>query len=327
MDPVSTHVLATHKADRPLMACRYSPDGEYVFAASEDYKVWRFRVADGSKVELDTDAWVRGMAFADAGKTLITGGYDGRLIWWDALAESPTPVRVVEAHSGWIRAVAVSPDGKLVASVGNDQIVRLWNHAEGTLLRELPGHESHIYNVAFHPSGETLLSGDLHGHLFDWEIASGNKKRVFKAETLSKYDTGFRAQIGGFRGLTFNAEGTLVAASGITNVSNAFAGVGNPSVVILDYAKGEQVIEHLSKGPLQGVAWNVAFHPQNVIIGSSGGSGGYFLFWKPGEKETFHQFKMPSDVRDFALSPDGLHLAAAQGNGQLTISLMNPKQA
>ena len=327
MDPVSTHVLATHKADRPLMACRYSVDGAYVFASSEDYKVWRFRVSDGSKVALDSDAWVRGLAFADAGKTLITAGYDGRLIWWDALAENPAPQRTVAGHAGWIRAVAVSPDGTLVASVGNDRMVRLWSHADGSLVREMPGHESHIYNVAFHPSGETLLTGDLYGHLMDWEVASGKQIRVIKSESLSKYDKGFYAQIGGFRGLIFNADGTQVAASGITNVSNAFAGVGNPSVVIFDYAKGEQVIEHLSKGPLQGVAWNVAFHPQNVIISSTGGSGGHYLFWKAGEKETFHQFKMPSDVRDFALAPDGLHLAAAQGNGQLTISLMNPKQS
>lgn len=326
MDPLQTHVLATHKVDRPLLACRYSPDGAFVFVASEDYKVWRFRVADGTKAELDTDAWVRGMAFADGGKTLITGGYDGRLLWWDALAETPAVLRTVEGHVGWIRAVAVSPNGELVASVGNDQVVRLWSAADGTLVREMPGHESHIYNVAFHPSGATLVTGDLYGHLFDWDVATGEQKRVFKAESLSKYDKSFRAQIGGFRGLTFNADGTYLAGSGITNVSNAFAGVGNPSVVVFDYAKGEQLIEHLSKGPLQGVAWNVAFHSQQVIIGSSGGSGGFFLFWKPGEKETFHQFKLPSDVRDFALSPDGLHLAAAQGNGQLTISLMNPKQ-
>ena len=39
-----------------------------------------------------------------AGKTLVTGGYDGKLIWWDV--EKRQKVRAVEAHARWIRSVA-----------------------------------------------------------------------------------------------------------------------------------------------------------------------------------------------------------------------------
>lgn len=326
MDVTKTHVAQDLKVDRPLLSCLFSEDGQFVFTGSEDYKVWRFRVSDGAKVPLDTDAWVRALTLADAGKTLITGGYDGRLIWWDALIETPAPLRTVEAHDGWIRSIAVSPDGKLVASVGNDLIVKIWNVADGKLVKELKGHESYIYNVVFHPSGKTLVTGDLYANLFEWDLESGTKKREWKSESLSKYDKGFRAQIGGFRGMMFDSTGNQLACSGITNVSNAFAGVGNPSIVIFDYAKNEQVIEHLSKGPLQGVAWNVALHPDKTVIGSSGGSGGYLLFWKPGEKEAFHQVKMPSDVRDFSLSKDGRYIAAAHANGHLSICLLDAKQ-
>lgn len=327
MDATKTHVAKDYKVDRPLISCRFSPDGNYVFAGSEDYHVWRFKVEDGSSVSLDTDAWVRALTFTADGQTLITGGYDGRLIWWSAFAETPAATRTVAAHDGWIRAIAVSPDGKVLASAGNDLIVKLWNVADGTLLRELKGHESHIYNVAFHPSGATLVTGDLYGNLFDWDLTTGEKKRNWTAESLSKYDKGFRAQIGGFRGLAFSSDGKQLAGSGITNVSNAFAGVGNPSVVIFDYENNKQTIEHLSKGPLQGVAWNVAFHSDGMIISSSGGSGGYLLFWKAGEKETFHQLKLPSDVRDLALSPDGVSIVAAHANGHLSICRMEPKPA
>ncbi len=325
MDVTKTHVAKDYTADRPLMSCRYSPDGQFVFVGSEDYKVWRFKVADGSKIDLDTDAWVRTLEFVDAGKTLITGGYDGRLIWWDALAEKPTAVRTIDAHVGWIRSIAISPDGTTLASVGNDKIVKLWKVADGSLLKEFKGHESYVYNVVFHPSGKTLVTGDLYGNIFDWDLTTGEKKRAWKAETLTKYDKSFYAQIGGFRGMMFSADGKQLACSGITNVSNAFAGIGNPSVVIFDYVKGTQTIEHLSKGPLKGVSWNVALHPENLILGSTGGSGGHLLFWKPGEKETFHQLKMPSDVRDFDLSPDGKFVACALGNSHLGICLMDVK--
>src|SRR5438132_1408407 len=40
-----------------------------------------------------------------------------------------------------------------VATCGNDHIVKLWCTADGRLVETLRGHDSHIYNVAFHPSG------------------------------------------------------------------------------------------------------------------------------------------------------------------------------
>src|SRR5437660_5450156 len=62
-----------------------------------------------------------------AGQTVISGGYDGHLIWWDL--ERGREVRNSEAHSRWIRMLAVSPDGTKLASVGDDMVCRLWNIA------------------------------------------------------------------------------------------------------------------------------------------------------------------------------------------------------
>ena len=45
---------------------------------------------------------------------------------WETAAASPKPIRTIEAHRGWVRAMAVSPDGTLLATGGNDRIVRLW---------------------------------------------------------------------------------------------------------------------------------------------------------------------------------------------------------
>lgn len=327
MDISKTHIEKDYKADRPLLSCCFSRDGKHVFVGSEDYKVWRYQVSDGAKVEFDTEAWVRALCISQDDKTLITGGYDGRLIWWNAKSETSASTKAIDAHDGWIRTLALSPDGKTLASVGNDKVVKLWDSIDGSLKQELNGHESYVYNVVFHPDGKSLITGDLYGNIFDWDLTSGDKKRSWVAETLTKYDKSFRAQIGGFRGMIFNDDGTQLICSGITNVSNAFAGIGNPSVVVFDYAKGEQIIEHLSKGPLKGVAWNVALHPEKFIISSTGGSGGYLLFWKPGEKEPFHQLKMPSDVRDLALSPKGTHVAAVHSNSHLSICKLDEKSA
>ncbi|MEM7012936.1 MAG: hypothetical protein AAF585_15780, partial [Verrucomicrobiota bacterium] len=307
MDVTQTHLAHEFEHESPLIGCRFDPSGKYVFAGSQDFKVWRWKLEDGTKTELNAGAWVRGITFVEEGAKVVTGGYDGRLIF--SSTEDPAkPVHTVEAHDGWIRSVATSPDGSTLASVGNDLKVKLWNVADQKLIREMSGHESHIYNVVFHPDGKRLATADLEANVFDWEWQTGKQVRTWKAETLSGYDKTFRAIIGGFRGMTFSQDGTKLAGSGITAVTNAFAGVGNPSVVVFNWEEGETAIEHLSKGKLRGVGWGVVLHPNNYTIGCVGGNGGHLLFWKPDEGEDSHRVKVP-DARDLDLAPNGLDLA------------------
>lgn len=326
-DPTKTHVVKELKHDSPIISCRFDPGGKFVFFGAQDYHVWRWDWQAEAKTQLTGhDAWVRGLTFSADGQTLITGGYDGKVSWWDAMKEEPKLLRTIDAHDGWVRAVAVSPQGDVLATAGNDKLVKLWNAQDGKLIRSLAGHECHVYNLAFHPSGEHLVSGDLKARLIHWDVASGEKKRELKAESLYKYDKGFRADIGGFRGLTFSADGKLLAGSGITNVTNAFAGVGNPAIVVLDWESGEQKIQHESKAKHKGVAWGVAFHPENFTIGISGGSGGgYLLFWKPDQKEEFHQLKFPNTARDLDLAPDGIHVVTGHYDRHIRVSKLAEK--
>lgn len=320
MDVTETHVVHDLAHNSPLTGCRFDPSGRYVFAFAQDYSVWRFEIDSGSKVELSVGSWGRGIAFDPAGENVLTATYDGRLIWWPVAAEKPQPLRTVDAHEGWIRAIAVSPGG-IVATVGNDRMVRLWEAQSGQMIREMAGHESQIYNVAFHPDGKHLATGDLMAHVMHWETGTGRQVRTWQAESLQKFDKTFVATIGGIRGMTFSPDGKFLACSGITNVTNAFAGVGNPSVVVFDWDSGKQQIEHLSSGKLRGVAWGVAIHPDGIRIGASGGGGGgYLLFWKPDEATEMHQVKLKDTARDLDLSPDRLHVATAHHNGHVYVS-------
>ena len=327
MDVTKTHVAHDFAHNSPLISCRFHPTARYVLAGAQDYSVWRFEVDSGKKTQLpQAESWVRGLAFDSGGTTLVTAGYDGRLIWWPVLGKQPKPRRVIEAHRGWIRSIAISPDDSLLASVGNDLAVRLWNMQDGSLVREMKGHKSHIYNAVFHPGGERLATGDLKGNLIDWDVKTGKQLRTWPAPSLQKFDKTFIATIGGFRGMTFSPDGKFVACSGITKVTNAFAGVGNPSVVVFDWESGKQQIEHLAKGNIRGVAWGVALHGSDIRIAASGGSGGGFLlFWKPDKAEEFHKLKLKDTARDLDLSRDGLLLATAHHDGHVRISRMEAK--
>lgn len=326
-NPAATHVAKTFDHTSPLIACRFDPTGKFVFAGAEDRKICRWDVATGAKVELTGhDSWVRSLGFSADGQTLLTGGYDGKLLWWPATADAPAPTRSVDAHDGWIRAVATSPDGQLAATCGNDRRIKLWRIADGTLVREFVGHEAHVYNVAFHPGGKDLVSGDLKGAFLHWEVETGKELRKFALPALHKYDPTFMADIGGPHSMGFSVDGKLLGCGGITNVSNAFAGVGNPAIVLVDWATAKEQVTHLSKGGVQGVAWGLALHPEGFTIGATGGpSGGHLLFWKFDQKDEFHTLNLGALARDLSLHPDRLQLATAHYDRKLRISRLAPK--
>jgi WD40 repeat protein len=320
-EPATLKILSTWKYARPLTACRFEPQARYLFTGAEDNLVQRWNVADGTATPLAAhDSWVRAIGFTPDGAVAFTAGYDGRLVWWPVAASQPRPVRVVEAHDGWIRALAVSPDGNLVATCGNDRLIKLWDTANGRLVHALSGHESHVYNVAFHPSGEFLVSCDLKAVVKQWDVRSGKVVRDLSAAALYKYDTQFRADIGGARCLAFSRDGKRLAAGGITNVQNAFAGIGDPAVVVLDFETGKLKVQHTSKESIRGVAWGVAEHPDGYWIGlTGGGAGGFVFFWRDDEPHEFFKFKMPDNGRDMALAADGLRMAVAHADGQVRI--------
>ena len=78
----------------------------------------------------------------------------------------------------------------------------------------------------------------------------------------------------GAREMAFAADGSRLALP-VTNVSNAFAGVGNPAVVLIDWKMEVKLLK--TKAAFQGTAWGVAFHPDGFVMAAGGGSGGGFL--------------------------------------------------
>lgn len=326
IDPAKAHEAAKVDYGSPLLGCRFDPQGKFVFAGAEDNSILRWDIAANQKATLKAhESWVYAFAFSADASTMISGGCDGRLIWWPAAAENPQPTRNPVGHAGWVRCLTTSPDGKLLLSGGNDRLVKLWNIADGTLIREFAGHDSHVYSVAFHPSGQFALSGDLRGHLHQWDVGTGQLVRSFDAKALWSYNGGQGVDFGGVRALAVSADGKLLAAGGLFNASNPLGAVHDPTALVFEWESQKQVQQHIAEG-LKGSLWRLMFHPDGWLIGGSGGtSGGHLLFWKPEQAKEFHRYQLPNTVRDFDLHPDQQRIVTSHHDRHLRITQLTPK--
>jgi WD40 repeat protein len=85
------------------------------------------------------------------------------------------PVGTLPGHANGADSVAFSPDGKLLASGGEDHVIRLWSIPAGSVVREFSGETSAVNSLSFSPDGKLLCSSSNSGSTRIWEIATGEQ--------------------------------------------------------------------------------------------------------------------------------------------------------
>ena len=317
IDPVETHQVAELKHQNPLTTLRVDPTGRFVAAGAQDLDVQLWNLQDGNHFALTGHkSWVRSIDFSADGNLIYTACWGGTVKIWDLSHEIPGMKRSIQAHQGSARWVRVSPDGKYLATCGNDLLVRVWNVGNGELTQQFSGHERHVYGVDFHPDGEHLVSQDLMGTVIVWNLKTGKNLRTIDASMMTGYDKKFAADMGGARDMQFNVDGSLWASAGITKVVNSFAGIQDPIIVVFDWETGEPTKQLRAAEKFKGVAWGVRFHPQGFTIGAGAEKSGKgeLWFYKDSQDEAFHTFSMKNAARSLDLvGNDRLAVAHADG--------------
>lgn len=287
------------------------PGSEELYVGGSDGKIHQVDLAAEKPTPTSWSGHVSYVsALAVAGKHLISAGSDHRLIWWDRVSRQA--VRSLDAHPKWIRSLALSPDGQILASGGDDMICRLWEAGTGKLVRELRGHElltphhtpSKLYCCTFSPDGKHLATGDQSGDIMVWELAPGKNVATIKAPIFCTQRRNFDHSYGGIRTLAFSPDGNAIAAGGNIGGDTSIIAGSTAIIQIFDWQKNQQM--HEIKGG-DFFYERVAFHHEGHWLLGAGGAGGgnsgqKLLFFDLGKKQVIHELKVGGSVFDMVLN-------------------------
>ena len=149
-------------------AVGFTPDGKLLVSSGYGAKLWS--LPDGALLKRLNDSSIGGATAAispDGTRLASANGeiwslHDGALV--NTLPRPP--------GSLW-EQVTFTPDGKTLASAGDDTTVALWSLPDGTLLKSLKGHSDAVDTVAISPDGTLLASGSADTTINLWSLPAG----------------------------------------------------------------------------------------------------------------------------------------------------------
>ncbi|MFC1525099.1 cytochrome D1 domain-containing protein [Planctomycetota bacterium] len=200
-------------------------------------------------------------------------------------------------HSGSIRSLAFSPDGKYVLSGSAD--LKLWDIATGREIRTFTGHASVVSSIAFSPDGKYIISAGLYDKSLKlWEVATGKEVRTF----LGHQDH--------INAVAFSPDGRYIISGGGFSSDNK-----DSAIRIWDVATG-QVVRTFTGHDNAIVA--ITFSPDGKYVVS--GSTRLIKLWEAAtgkEIKTFAELETPIDA--IAFSPDGKYIVLGTRDNTLRL--------
>jgi TIR domain/WD domain, G-beta repeat len=213
--------LTGHGADADSVA--FTPDGKFIAAGGWDASIQLWNVANG-QLQVPGISGFQGHAapFSPDGQMIAGGAQTGNnVVLWDVATRRV--LKTLSGHTDKVQSVAFSPDGKLLASGGNDHLVFLWDLGGAQPGRKLVGHSDEVISVAFSTGGKWIASASFDQTVTVWDVVSGQPVQTIRGVSIMD-------------AAVFSADDGLLATAG----GKQCDAVGHPDVAAGRHHSGER---------------------------------------------------------------------------------------
>ena len=194
-----------------------------------------------------------------------------------------------------VLAVAYSPDGTMLASAGDDAVIRLRDLASGRVVGQLEGHRDAVSCVAFSPDGRTLATGSYDQTIKLWDVATCRQKTTFRGHTNWVFS------------VAFAPNGAMLASGGHDKTVRIWdIGTYRELVTLAGHSASVRAVAFAPSGE------------DNLL--ASGGADQLVLVWSVRSRALRARLEgHRGTVRALSFAPDGATLAAGGEDGEVRL--------
>jgi WD40 repeat protein len=179
----------THFEVPIVNAVAIAPNNQYILRGNHNGTVhlWDLQKKELLFTFIGSREEVQAIAVTNDNNKVLAGGFDRRISTWHIEKRSISiaffSLNSSYSHDGVIYALAVSPDGKWLASGSSDNTIKIWGRITGKWERTLNGHSSAILALIFSPDGQILISASEDKTICLWNIKSSKALEILQGHS------------------------------------------------------------------------------------------------------------------------------------------------